>query len=148
MLFLAHVWNEIREVPPRGIDVSTVREQSPFIAKQGFGSVSAARVVVPALEFSGEGRTGPFQCCRKHSGLKAGHPVQGEGGLVCCFAQPGNQRGYPRLIVIPAIDVIWRWQTHVNNWQRPIRVGATLGGHPSDGNHIGLPLQQKDNEGL
>ena len=43
---------------------------------------SAARVVVPALEFSEEGMTGLFQCCRKHSGLKPRHPVPCEGGLV------------------------------------------------------------------
>ena len=40
MLLLAHVWNGIREVPARGIDVSTVREQSTFIAKQGFGPIN------------------------------------------------------------------------------------------------------------
>lgn len=39
MLLLAHVWNERREMPAKGIDVSTVRAHSTFIAKQRFGYI-------------------------------------------------------------------------------------------------------------
>ena len=53
----------------------------------------------------------------------------------------------------PKTDVPADWlRDDLGAWGRPdfptAIVGATLGGSPSDGNHIGLPPQQKDNEGF